>query len=190
MCNGSSVPKGPMRHASQNEVGIYLVAANRLLREALARVLCAEDGINIVGAGAAGPETESAVRASGASLVLLEDFCEARCDLNLLAKLMKATPSLKCILMGMPETERAFLDSVRAGAIGYILNDASAKEIMSSVHAVLHGEAACPARMIASLYKYRPGRGIACPNFSPAIKQAEYPVNAAPRALHFFNTNA
>src|SRR5580693_10113836 len=151
--------KGTMRHASKNEVGIYLVAANRLLREALAHVLSKEDGFNFMGACAPDAESADVVIASGASVLLVNDFGAARADLKLLTKFISAKPSLKVILVGMPETERAFLDSVRAGAIGYVLHDASAEEIISSVRSVLNGEAACPARMIVSLYKYAPGSG-------------------------------
>ena len=175
-----------MRHASQDKVGIYLVAANRLLREALARVLSAEAGFNIVGASAPGPDTETSVLVSGATLVLLGDFGVERSDLKLLTRLKKASPSLKVILVGMPETERTFLDSVRAGAIGYVLHDASADVFISSVRAVLNGEAACPARMIVSLYKYVPGSGIACPSFARENRQAAYLVNADAARSPFF----
>jgi DNA-binding NarL/FixJ family response regulator len=154
-----------MRHTSQENVGIYLVAANRLLREALARVLSAEDGFHIVGACAAGPDTQSAVLASEATLVLWDNFCAARSDFEFLRKLLTAAPSLKVILVGMPEAEQTFLDSVRAGAAGYILGDVSSEVLISSVRAVLNGEATCPTRMISSLYKYVPGGGIACPKF-------------------------
>lgn len=172
-----------MRHASNNEVGIYLVAANRLLREALAHVLTAEEGFNFVGSCAPNTETENTVIASGANVVLLDNFGATRADLKLLTRLVSTAPSLRIILVGMPETERAFLDSVRAGAIGYVLHDASAEDFISSVHAVLNGEAACPARMIVSLYKYAPGSGIACPDFARENKSPAYVANPAPRAL-------
>jgi DNA-binding NarL/FixJ family response regulator len=175
-----------MRHASQDKVGIYLVTANRLLREALARVLRAEAGFDIVGCCAPGPDTEYAVLKSKASLVLLDDFGAARSDLKLVTRLMTAVPALRVILVGMPETESAFLDSVRAGAIGYVLHDASSHDFISSVRAVLNGEAACPARMIVSLYKYNLGSGIACPSLARQIRPASYAVDAAPRDLHFF----
>jgi DNA-binding NarL/FixJ family response regulator len=175
-----------MRHASQDEAGIYLVAANRLLREALARVLSEEAGFNIVGACAPGPDTEYAVLMSGASLVLLDDFGTVRSDLRLLTKLMTAAPTLQVILVGMPETERAFLESVRAGANGYVLHDASADELISSVRSVLNGESACPAGMIVSLYKYDPGSGIASPIFHRPSRPTANAADVAPRALHFF----
>ena len=180
---------GTMRHASKNEVGIYLVAANRLLREALAHVLSEEDGFNFMGACAPDAESADVVIASGASVLLLNDFGVARADLKLLTKLLSAAPSLKVILVGMPETERAFLDSVRAGAIGYVLHEASAEEFISSVRAVLNGEAACPAQLLVSLYKYVPGSGIACPSFARESRSAYVP-HAAPRALHFFSHSA
>jgi DNA-binding NarL/FixJ family response regulator len=156
---GSSVPKGIMRHASQDKVGIYLVAANRLLREALARVLRVRGGFRIVGASAPDNETENAVLTSGADLLLLDHFDAMRSDLTLLRKLTPAAPSLRVVLMGMPETEQTFLDSVHAGATGYILHDASADELVASIRAVLGGEAFCPPRMIVSLFRFvaRPG---------------------------------
>lgn len=175
-----------MRHASQDKVGILLVAANPLLREALARVLRTETGFSFFGAYAPGADTQKAVLSSGAGVVLLDDPDAARSDLTLLRKLIAASPALKVILVEMPETERIFLDSIRAGAIGYVLQDASAGVLISSVRAVLNGEAACPARMISSLYKYVPGGGIACPSFTREIKRAAYVANAQPRALHFF----
>jgi DNA-binding NarL/FixJ family response regulator len=181
--------KGTMRHVSKNEVGIYLIAANRLLRETLAHVLSTEDGFNFIGACAPGAEAENIVIASGANVVLLDDFGAARADLKLLTKLITAAPSLKVILVGMPEAELAFLDSVRAGAIGYVLHDASAEVFISSVRAVLNGEAACPARMIVSLYKYIPGNGIACPNFARENRAAACAHTAA-RALRFSSHTA
>jgi len=163
-----------MRHASQDKVGIYLVAASRLLREALARVLCSEPGFNIVGTCAPGPDAEYEVLASGADLVLLDDFGAARSDLKLMTRLIVATPLLRVILVGVPETERDFLDSVHAGAVGYVPRDASAEVLISSVRAVLNGEAACPANMIVSLFKYDPGGGIASPNFMHPTKRREF----------------
>jgi DNA-binding NarL/FixJ family response regulator len=175
-----------MRHASQDKVGIYLVAANRLLREALARVLRAEPGFDVVGACAPSRDTEYAVLRSGAGLVLLDDFSAARSDLRLVAKLMTAAPVLRMIVVGMPETEWVFLDSVQAGTIGYELHDDLSDDLISSVRAVLNGRSSWPARIIVSLHEYNSGGGIACPSLKRQSRPALYVVNAAPRALHFF----
>jgi DNA-binding NarL/FixJ family response regulator len=178
--------KGTMRHASQDEVGIYLVAANRLLREALARVFRAESGFDVVGACAPGPDTEYVVLKSGADLVLLDDFSAARSDLRLVAKLMTAAPALRMIVVGTPETESVFLDSVQAGTIVYELHDDLSGDLISSIGAVLNGKSSWPARIFVSLHEYNPGSGIACPTVKCQSSPAAHVVNPAPRALHFF----
>ena len=114
---------------------------------------------------------------------------QERSDLkNLLTKLKDGGPITESYFGKGHAGSRdsAFLDSVRAGAIGYVLHDASAEILISSVRAVLNGEAACPARMIVSLYKYIPGSGIACPSFARENRQAAFVANAEPRALRFF----
>ena len=46
-----------------------------------------------------------------------------------------------------------FLECVRAGALGYILKDASAAEIVSGVHAVARGQAICPPQLCIHLFR-------------------------------------
>lgn len=143
-----------MRHPTQEKVGIYLVATNRLLREALTRVLRTRGGFRISGSCVPEAATAESVLASGADMVLLDDSGTARSDLTLVRKLVQAAPTLRVVLIGMPEEEQAFLDSVQAGAVGYVLHDASAEDVVASVRAVLEGEAICPSRMIVSLFRY------------------------------------
>jgi DNA-binding NarL/FixJ family response regulator len=100
--------KGTMRNASQDEVGIYLVAANRLLREALARVLRIRGGFRIVGASAPDAETEKVVIASGTNMLLLDSFDAERSDLTLLRKLVPAAPILLVVLMGCRKRKQHF----------------------------------------------------------------------------------
>jgi len=143
-----------MRHSTQEKVGIYLVATNRLLREALTRVLRTRGGFRIAGSCVPETTTVEAVLASGADVVLVDDSGAARSDLTLVRKLVQSAPSLRVVLIGMPEEEQAFLDSVHAGAVGYVLHDASAEDVVASVRAVLEGEAICPPRLIVALFRY------------------------------------
>lgn len=143
-----------MRHISKDKAGIYLVAANRLLREALTRVLQKRGGFAIVGACSPDAGAADAVLASGADILLLDDLGTGRPDLPLVRKLMAIAPSLRIVLIGMPDEEQAFLDSVHAGAVGYVLHDASAMDVIAAVRAVLNGEAVCPPRLIVSLFRY------------------------------------
>jgi two-component system NarL family response regulator len=143
-----------MRHTSQEKVGIYLVATSRLLREALTRVLRTRGGFRIAGSCVPEAASSESVLASGADMVLVDDSGAARSDLTLVRRLVQSAPSLRVVLLGMPEEEKVFLDSVHAGAVGYVLHDASAEDVVASVRAVLEGEAVCPPRLIVALFRY------------------------------------
>ena len=51
------------------------------------------------------------------------------------------TPEVKVVMIGMESDEQTFMQAVRAGAVGYVLKEASAQEIVSGVRAVANGEA-------------------------------------------------
>jgi two-component system NarL family response regulator len=131
-----------------------LVATNRLLREALTRVLRTRGGFRIAGACVPEEATGDSALASGADIVLVDDSGAARSGVALVRKLVQAAPSLRVVMIGMPEDEQTFLDSVHAGAVGYVLQDASAEDVVASVRAVLEGEAVCPPRLIVALFRY------------------------------------
>jgi DNA-binding NarL/FixJ family response regulator len=153
-----------MRHAVHEKVGIYLVATNRLLRESLTRVLRTWGGFRILGSCAPEADTVDSVVASGADVVLLDDSRTAKSDLTLVRSLLQAVPSLRVVLIGMPDDEQSFLDAVHAGVLGYILHDASAEDVVASVHAVLDGEAVCPPKLVVALFHYVARQGNRVPN--------------------------
>ncbi len=57
-------------------------------------------------------------------------------------------------MVDMEEDDHTFLESVRAGAVGYVLKDASAMDVVAAVRAVAQEQAVCPPRLCLSLFKY------------------------------------
>ena len=54
----------------------------------------------------------------------------------------------------MEAEEDTFLRVVQAGALGYILKDASALEVARTIRAVAAGEAVCPAALSVALFQW------------------------------------
>jgi DNA-binding NarL/FixJ family response regulator len=65
-----------------------------------------------------------------------------------------ATPRLKVVVIGMEADEQTLMHVLRQGALGYVLKDASAVEVVSTVRAVASGEAVCPPAMSTALFHY------------------------------------
>jgi DNA-binding NarL/FixJ family response regulator len=53
----------------------------------------------------------------------------------------------------MPEEEHAFLRAVRAGAQGYVLDEASASDLLAAVRSICHGQSVCPASLVGTLFR-------------------------------------
>lgn len=135
------------------KVNVFLVAANRLVREALARVLRTKGDVQVVEACAPDETLLSKIVSVLPDVLLLEGESLTRSDLALVRDLLSRLPNLRVILIGMAEQERTFLEAVRAGVVGYVLQDASAMDIVSAVRAASQGEAVCPPRLCLALFR-------------------------------------
>ncbi len=56
-------------------------------------------------------------------------------------------------MVGMEQKEEHFFHSVREGAAGYVLREASAAEVIGAIRAVAAGEAVCPPCFSATLFR-------------------------------------
>jgi two-component system NarL family response regulator len=54
----------------------------------------------------------------------------------------------------MDSDEEQFLAAVRSGVTGYLLQDASASDVVSAVRAVSRGEVVCPPQLCSTLFRF------------------------------------
>jgi len=140
-----TVPGSPIR--------IFLLIENRVLREALIRLFRKRSDLLVVGQG--GQVDATACQPLDPPFdVLVIDSCEvdwlsANLDLE-----SGRHAAFKAILIGMESDEERFMAAVRAGVTGYLLQDASASDVVAAVRAVIRGEAVCPPQLCLSLFLY------------------------------------
>lgn len=138
-----SVPRSAIR--------IFLIAENRLLREALARLFRKRSDLLVVGESGSQKISTSEVRASNCDILVISFD-----DNRLMPTLEDGTlthPGYKTLLVGMDADEDQFLAAVRAGARGYLLKEASASDVVGGVRAVHRGEAVCPRQFCLRLFR-------------------------------------
>jgi DNA-binding NarL/FixJ family response regulator len=134
-------------------VRVFLVAANRLLREALARVLRTRGNFHIVEACRPQQGLDAQILAACPDVVLLEGERPSEPDLRFVRSLLRESPELRVVLIAMADHEFTFLDAVRAGVTGYLLQDATAMDVVNAVRAASLGEAVCPPKLCLSLFR-------------------------------------
>jgi DNA-binding NarL/FixJ family response regulator len=149
-------------------VSVFLLAENRLLREALTRILNKKSNISVAGAASYSPDIENVI-ASVAPEVLLFDPLDWNLSLTLIRHLRDSMPALRIIMIGMEADGELFLRAVREGIAGYLLKDAPAAEVAAAVRSVAGSHAVCPQELCQVLFDYVSRQRAHLPNL--VIKQ-------------------
>src|SRR6267143_4908416 len=135
-----------------SSIRVFLMMENRLLREALIRLLRKRSDLVIVGQD--GPADATACQVLDAQIdVLLIDLFQTASA----AKIAHETGgqgAFKAVLIGMEPDEELFMAAVRSGVMGYLLKDASVSDLVAAVRAVYRGEAVCPPQLCCTLFRF------------------------------------
>jgi DNA-binding NarL/FixJ family response regulator len=134
-------------------VAVFLLAENRLLREALIRLLSKKDDIRIVGSGPYSSQILEQILAVQPQVVVLDSVTKALCQDGVIRRLRQAEPEVKVVMVGMEADESVFLRLVQEGVLGYVLTDASAAEVWRAIRCVAGGEAVCPPSLSVALFR-------------------------------------
>jgi DNA-binding NarL/FixJ family response regulator len=151
---------------AQRIAEVFLLAENRLLREALVRLLTKRSDIHVVGANPYSPTVQEEIVAACPNIIVLDSNGPAASKAGLIRKLQAAIPEVRVVMVDMDADENAFLRAVREGAVGYVLKDASAMEVAATIRAVAAGEAVCPPSLSMVLFQCVAQQGAAPPQTS------------------------
>jgi DNA-binding NarL/FixJ family response regulator len=138
---------------TNGDIGIFLLAENRLLRDTLARLLRKQAGISVATVMGSAENLRDQIVNSDCELVLT-DSPPGSSNTLVLRDLLEENAKLKILLIGMDDDSGTFIKAVYLGAKGYVLKDASAAEIVAAVRSVSRGEAVCPPHMYMALMEH------------------------------------
>jgi DNA-binding NarL/FixJ family response regulator len=144
-------------------VAVALLAQNRLMREALTRILGRRSDIELVGSFGFSPTAVDEIAQVSADVLVMD--WPGTGQFEILRKIHFATPALKVVLIGMNPDEQLFVHVVREGVLGYVLGDAPTSEVVNAVRAVANGEAAVPPQLCAALFRYVARQQAGVPSF-------------------------
>jgi len=155
--------------ATSGSAAVFLVAENRLLREALARILDKKNDLTVAGSCAMSPSAMEQIGSASPDVVLLDSFTAGSAHLQFIRDVQRQLPDVNVVMIGMEDEEQTFLRTVREGALGYVLKDASSLEVVGAVRAVANGEAVCPPHLCAALFRYVARQSNQVPNLNVKV---------------------
>jgi len=139
---------------TEKRARVYIAAENRLLREALSRMLMKQGESDVVGLNYAGPFRMEELIEEKADILLLTSRGSLAEDIFVIRQVRLTAPMVRILLVGMTEDEMDFFQYVRAGIRGYLTRDASAEDVLAAMLAVHAGEAVCPGSLCALLFRF------------------------------------
>jgi DNA-binding NarL/FixJ family response regulator len=136
-----------------SSIRTFLLIENRLLREALVRLFSKRADLLVVGQSGYSEESTLNVLKSGCDVLLIDSL-----QIPLLPRANSPEnpdpASFKVVVIARDSDEKQFLAAVRSGVTGYLLQDASASDVVSAVRAVSRGEAVCPPQLCSALFRF------------------------------------
>lgn len=164
---GTAVSPAPLSESKQTTLEarpadakprVFIAAENRLLREALARMLTRRGGFETLGLEEQGQYGTDAAAdlaaAQKAHILVFTSRGTIEKDVQVVRKMRAHSPEIKVLVLGLTGDEGEFVRYVRAGIDGCLLRDAAAEDILDAVRAVFAGEAVCPGALCSVLFRY------------------------------------
>ncbi|MFL5403166.1 MAG: response regulator [Gemmatimonadales bacterium] len=125
-----------------NEKPIRVLVADdhTIVRTGIRHVLEGEPGFEVVGEAANGAEALLLAQTLRPDVVVLDISMPDESGLQIAAQLRRGTSPPRVLMLSMHSNAEYVLESVRAGAHGYLLKDTAATELRSAVRSVWRGE--------------------------------------------------
>ncbi len=148
----------------EKKIRVLLLCQNRLARESIARMLRKKSDIQVVAARPVTPTSKQEIAESNADVVVLDSLQLLLEDEMPISKRASEERTIRCVLVAMADEPKNFLRAIRRGAIGYVLQDASASDVVAAIRAVGRGEAICPPQYTRVLFDYVSAQASGFPN--------------------------
>ncbi|MDW8233832.1 MAG: response regulator transcription factor [Roseiflexaceae bacterium] len=120
---------------------VLIVDDHELARAGLAAVLAREPGIEVVGEAGDGAAALDFVARHPVDLVMMDLQMPGMDGIEATRRIKALRPAISIIVVTVLAKPDALMEALRAGVAGYLLKDASRREIIGAVRQVLHGEA-------------------------------------------------
>jgi DNA-binding NarL/FixJ family response regulator len=133
---------------------VFLLAHNRLLREALSRILSKKESFEVVGSCAFTTDSLEEIVLASPDVLVIDSFSTNMAQLELVREVRDRLLDVKLVMIGMEGDGQLFLQAIREGAMGYVVKDASALEVVGAVRAVASGHAFCSPQLCAFLFRF------------------------------------
>ena len=148
--SADAVPRAP--EALAQPVSVIIIEDNRLLREGIASMVRQQPDVVVLAAVGDSRDVPETGDHREPIIVLLDVGLVDDDSLAVCSRMIASTPGGRIIVMGMAALQDDVADFVRAGAVGFIMKDATSEEFVATIRHVAAGGQSLPRALTSSLF--------------------------------------
>jgi DNA-binding NarL/FixJ family response regulator len=118
---------------------VLLADDHQMFREGLKQILLSDPEISEVDEAGNGQEVLSLVWKNRYDLIILDISMPGRNGLEILHEIKAERPELRVLILSMYSEEQFAVQSIKAGASGYLTKNGAAKELMIALRKIISG---------------------------------------------------
>ena len=122
------------------KIKIVLADDHSLVRDGIKVLLESESHLDVIGEAANGKEAISLVNEKNPDILIIDIRMPEMNGIEAVEILNSKNVTTKCIILSMHDSEEYILQSLDAGAKGYLLKDTGKKEFIKAIQTVFEGE--------------------------------------------------
>ena len=124
-----------------NDIGILLVEDQTLVRQGIRTILDLEPGLRVVGEAGDGEAGVAMAMSLRPDIILMDVQMPKLYGVEATAAICAAWPEAKVIILTTFDRDDYVFQGIRAGALGYLLKDSPADDLIHTIRRVYEGEA-------------------------------------------------
>ena len=136
-------------------VRVLLVDDHPVVRQGLRALLSTQAGIEVVGEADDGEAAVAAAERLSPDVVLMDVVMPGMDGVEALRRIGERRPQTRVVMLTSYADERRAMEAVDAGASGFLLKDASPRDVVSAIRAAHRGEAVLHPAVAAKLLAER-----------------------------------
>jgi DNA-binding NarL/FixJ family response regulator len=135
------------RSQPTSEIRIILADDHRLFRTGLQSLLARQPGIHIVGEADDGAAAVKQVAELKPDVVLMDISMSQLNGIEATRQIVTQTPETRVVILSMHTDRRFVIESLKAGARGYLLKDSAVEELLAAIRSVMSNQVYLSSRI-------------------------------------------
>ena len=134
------------------KIRIFLIEDNRVLRDGIISLLEGQPDMRVVGSVGSSNDILVKIHRIKPHVMLLDLGLWSHNSRSVLEEVKRELPEVSVIGMGLLPTQADIIESIEAGAAGFILKNANVREFIATIRTVASGEKVLPPVLAGSLF--------------------------------------